>query len=165
MGTEDTDLERRVLAHEQILQGLIAHMVETEPKFLQRLSATFSHPVRLEPVRQDYTDTAAYAARFVREVVRLGGVTGADVPSQVALWDDLWPTSGEPGVLNENVPVRFEVRCRDNMWEVLCNGRLAGGYISQAGALEAAQTAIHAVFCSGGAAELSTSRTPTYHDL
>ena len=34
MNVEDTDLERRVLAHEQILQALIAHMVETEPRFL-----------------------------------------------------------------------------------------------------------------------------------
>lgn len=160
MGLEETDLERRVLAHEQILQALIAHMVETEPKFLQRLSATFSHPVRLEPVRQDYTDTAAYAASFVREIIRLGEASGTHIPSQVALWDDLWPTSGEPGILNENVPVRFEIRHRDDMWEVIRDGRLAGAYISQAGALEAVQSAIHAVFCGGGAAELlATHRT------
>jgi hypothetical protein len=30
---ENTDLERRGLAHEQILQALIAHMAEAEPKF------------------------------------------------------------------------------------------------------------------------------------
>jgi len=34
MDVENTDLERRVLAHEQILQVLIAHMAEAEPKFL-----------------------------------------------------------------------------------------------------------------------------------
>jgi hypothetical protein len=38
MDVENTDLERRVLAHEQILQALIAHMAETEPKFLDRLN-------------------------------------------------------------------------------------------------------------------------------
>jgi hypothetical protein len=31
MDIENTDLERRVLAHEQILKVLIAHMAETEP--------------------------------------------------------------------------------------------------------------------------------------
>ncbi len=157
MGAEDTDLERRVLAHEQILQGLIAHMVESEPKFLARLSQTFNHPVHMAPARREHTDTATYAARFVREIIRLGEASQAHAPSQVALWDDLWPTSGETGLLNENVPVRFEIRHRDDMWEVVRNGRLIGGYISHAGALEAAQAAIQVVFCGGGAAELLAS--------
>ena len=160
MDVEDTDLERRVLAHEQILQALIAHMVEAEPKFLERLSATFSRPVRLAPARRDHTDTAAYAARFVREVIRLGEASRARVPSQVALWDDLWPTAGEAGLLNENVPVRFEIRRRDDMWEVIRDGRLVGGYISHAGALEAAQDAIQAVFRNGDAAELLSTHRP-----
>jgi hypothetical protein len=38
MDVENTDLERRVLAHEQILQVLIAHMAEAEPKVLDRYS-------------------------------------------------------------------------------------------------------------------------------
>jgi hypothetical protein len=42
MNVEDTDLERRVLAHEQILQVLIAHMAEAEPKFLDRLQQIFT---------------------------------------------------------------------------------------------------------------------------
>jgi hypothetical protein len=33
MDVENTDLERRVLAHEQILQVLIAHLAEAEPNF------------------------------------------------------------------------------------------------------------------------------------
>lgn len=154
MDIETTDLERRVLAHERILQALIAHMVETEPKFLERLSETFSHPVRLEPERFDHVDTAAYAARFVREIIRLGEQAGAQVSSQAALWDDLWPTFGEPGLVNENIPVRFEIRRRDELWEVMRNGRLIGAYISHAGALDAVQSAIQLVFSGGGAAEL-----------
>jgi len=39
MEVENTDLERRVLAHERILQILIVHMAESEPKFLDRLRA------------------------------------------------------------------------------------------------------------------------------
>ena len=155
MSAEDTDLERRVLAHEQILQALIAHMVETEPKFLDRLSATFSHPVHMGPDHPDRTDTAAYAALFVREVIKLGGSVG-QVSEQVSRWDDLWPTHGEINLVNENVPVRFEVRQGDDLWEVLRNGRLFGGYVSRAGALEAAQMAVHDIFCGGGSAELLT---------
>lgn len=155
MTIDNGDADRRALAHEQILQALIAHMVETEPRFLERLSATFSNPVRLGPPPEGYTDTAAYAARFVREIIRLGEVQNApQVSSRVALWDDLWPTSGEDNLRRENVPVHFEIRPRDDMWEVLRDGRLIGGYISRTGALEAAQRAVHAIFCVGGSAEL-----------
>ena len=42
MDIENTDLERRVLAHEQILQVLIAHMSEAEPRFLDRLQKIFT---------------------------------------------------------------------------------------------------------------------------
>jgi len=42
MHVENTDLERRVLAHEQILQVPIAHMAEAEPKFLERLEQIFT---------------------------------------------------------------------------------------------------------------------------
>ncbi|WP_157139081.1 hypothetical protein [Asticcacaulis biprosthecium] len=161
MTSDNADLERRVLAHEEILQALIAHMVETEPRFLERLSATFRQPVHLEGDRQDDMATAAYAARFVREVIRLEEpkLVESQKPSLVALWDDLWPTSGEVGLKNENVPVRFELRQRDDMWEVIRNGRLVGGYVSHTGALEAAQQAILAVFTVGGSAELLTTDT------
>ncbi len=156
MRAEDTDLERRVLAHEQILQALIAHMVETEPKFLERLSATFNHPIEMDPAHCSRKDTADYAALFVREVVKLGNSEDQAVASRVSRWDDLWPTRGEVNLVNENVPVRFEVRRGDDLWEVTRNGRLFGGYVSRAGALEAAQIAVHDVFCDGGSAELIT---------
>jgi hypothetical protein len=68
---ENTDLERRVLAHEQILQVLIAHMAEAEPKFLDRLQQRFTKHHTLGADEQDYTDTAAYAEQFVQHVVRL----------------------------------------------------------------------------------------------
>jgi transcription termination factor NusB len=71
MAIENTDLERRVLAHEQILQVLIAHMAETEPKFLDRLQEIFTEHHTLGAEEQDYTDTAAYAQQFIHQVVRL----------------------------------------------------------------------------------------------
>lgn len=71
MPLENTDLERRVLAHEQILQVLIAHMAEAEPKFLARLREVFTQRHRLGTREQDFTDTAAYAEEFIQEVSRL----------------------------------------------------------------------------------------------
>jgi len=40
--SKNTDLERRVLAHEQILQVLITHMAAAEPRFLDRLQKIFT---------------------------------------------------------------------------------------------------------------------------
>ena len=58
MEVENTDLERRVLAHEQILQVLIAHMAEAEPKFLDQLQQVFTKHHTLGAGEQDYTGTA-----------------------------------------------------------------------------------------------------------
>ena len=161
MSDEKTDLERRVLAHEQVLQALIAYMVETDPKVLERMKAAFSRPVRIVPPF-GHTDTAAYAAAFVREVIRLGHGDGVTKdPSPVALWDDLWPTAGEANLANENVPVRFVVQHRDDLWEVLRDGRLIGGFVSQKGALETAHLAMQEVFCTGGSAELVALHPPS----
>ena len=71
MSIENTDLERRVLAHEQILQVLIAHMAEAEPKFLDRLEQIFTQKHTVGANEQDYTGTAAYAEQFIQQVVRL----------------------------------------------------------------------------------------------
>jgi hypothetical protein len=71
MDVENTDLERRVLAHEQILQVLIAHMAEAEPKFLDRLQQTFMKHHTLGADEHDYTGTAAYAEQFIQQVVRV----------------------------------------------------------------------------------------------
>ena len=61
MNVENTDLKRRVLVHEQILQ----------PKFLDRLQQIFTKHYTLGAGEQDYTDTAAYAEQFIQQVERL----------------------------------------------------------------------------------------------
>ncbi len=71
MNVENTDLERRVLAHEWILQILIAHMSEAEPKFLERLQQTFIENVHVGASEHDYKDTLAYAHQFIDQVARL----------------------------------------------------------------------------------------------
>jgi len=72
MSAENTDLERRVLAHEQILQILIAHMAEAQPEIMIRLRAVFSGHRGLGADEQDYTDTAGYAEQFIHEITRVG---------------------------------------------------------------------------------------------
>lgn len=72
MSIETTDLERRVLAHERILQALIAHIDETEPKFMERLKATFASSHVLGANEQDYTLTDQHAEQFIRQVEVLG---------------------------------------------------------------------------------------------
>ncbi len=77
MDVANTDLERRVLAHEQILQVVLAHMSKTEPKFLERLQHMFVEHRHAGASAQDYTDTLGYAQRIVEEVVRLNAKPNA----------------------------------------------------------------------------------------
>jgi hypothetical protein len=68
MPVEDTELERRVLAHERILRALIRHMAEQEPEFLARLKKTFGRGHNLGEDEQDYTSTQQYADQFIRAI-------------------------------------------------------------------------------------------------
>lgn len=68
MTIENTDLERRVLAHERILQVLIAHIAENEPKFLDRLRIVFTHTHTLGADEHEYVGTDQYAEQFVRQI-------------------------------------------------------------------------------------------------
>jgi hypothetical protein len=76
MTVENTDLERRVLAHERILQALIARLAHTDPKVLTHLREVFSLQIPLGAYEQDYTDTAGYAEQFIHEVTRLSRPAG-----------------------------------------------------------------------------------------
>jgi len=71
MDNDTTALERKVLAHEQILQVLIGHLAETEPKFLDRLKAVFTRHHILGSNEQDYVNTAQYAEQFIHEIERM----------------------------------------------------------------------------------------------
>ncbi|MEL6707547.1 MAG: hypothetical protein AAFP79_04640 [Pseudomonadota bacterium] len=70
MTIENTDLERRVLAHERILQALIRHMAEGEPDFLSRLSRTFGRGHTLGQDEQDHVSTKQYGEQFIEAIER-----------------------------------------------------------------------------------------------
>jgi hypothetical protein len=155
---EDSDLERRVLAHERILQALIAHMAEAEPKFLARLNAVFVDTMQLSRREHDYKDTDSYAEQFIREVTRLGEKSvGSPVVHEQpqASLDDVPPleVAGPRG----NATTLFQVKCRTGIWEVTQDGTFYGDYAAEAHALAAAQAAARVIQAGGGVAEVSRS--------
>ena len=68
MNIENTDLERRVLAHERILRALIRHIAEEQPDILIRLKQTFSLGHVLGEDEQDYVSTQQYGDQFIRAI-------------------------------------------------------------------------------------------------
>ena len=69
---ETTDLERRVLAHERVLQALIAFMARTEPRFVDHLRERFVEPMRMARHEHDHSETDDYAEEFIRAVMLIG---------------------------------------------------------------------------------------------
>lgn len=66
---EETSLERRVLAHERILQIVVAHLVENEPNLLSRLNEVFVTPVKMDRCEHDYTNTEGFAEECIRAII------------------------------------------------------------------------------------------------
>jgi hypothetical protein len=156
VGPENTDLERRVLAHERILQALIAHMAESEPEFVERLDSLFGGPMRVDRREHDYTDTDAYADRFIRGIRRLD-----DPPEKVAAprasntprsadLDPVPPMARQP----ETVPILFQLARRAGVWEVTKDGAFYGHYYEKQPAFEAVNAAAQAIVASGRSADI-----------
>jgi len=134
---EDTDLERRVLAHERILQALIAHMAETEPRFVDRLRATFGSSDQLRRSEHDYVDTESYAEQFIKEVTRLGSTLGRVAPdarSPVRPAEHPRPAGSVDAPNSARKRDSFEVSIRAGVWNVNKNGRFFGDFLSRADA-------------------------------
>ncbi len=69
-------------------------------------------------------------------------------------WDDLFPTVGEPGVVNANAPTRFYVMPRGRTWEVFRNSQFWGTFTSKVEARDCVRTEMQRLFSSGAAADL-----------
>ena len=157
---ENTDLERRVLAHEQILQALIVHMAETEPEFITRLNRAFNNPDHLSRREHDYTDTAKHAEQFVREVIRLGAESGkSTVPAGLPPSPPHRASAAEHvGEQHGVVPTVFLVAHQPGRWTVTRDGQFYGHYFAGKPALDAAQAAICAIVANGGSAVMARPR-------
>lgn len=151
---EGTDLERRVLAHERILQVLIAHMAETEPKFVAQLNAVFGENLPGSRREHDFTDTDAYADQFVRKVVELvehhgqRGAIGEPMPRSSDLFHGDAPSRGVSAV------TQLEVKRHAGIWEIIRDGQFYGHYDQDQPAFDAAEAVAVAIVASGGAADL-----------
>lgn len=70
MDPEDTDLERRVLAHARILRTLIRFLAEERPEFLPRLKSAFGAGHNIGEYEQDFSSTEQYGDIFIRSIER-----------------------------------------------------------------------------------------------
>jgi hypothetical protein len=155
---ETTDLERRVLVLDRILQALIAHMAETEPRFIDRLSATFTDPVHVAHQEQNYIDTASYAERFIREIVRLGEQPRGlrtRAPQNFQNQKQAERRLVAPPEISDSPALVFELRHRSGIWQVTKDGRFYGDFLSEKEALDSAEAAVRSVVANGGRATLS----------
>lgn len=131
--SESTELERRVLAHERILQALIAQMAESEPKFLARLSDTFCVPIAMTRSEHDYTDTESYAADFVRSAVSLGEKAAwnasAAARARPARKGAPPATARDGGAPTE--PPQILMTHVNSIWRITIDGRFYGDFIKE----------------------------------
>lgn len=151
MAVENTDLERRVLAHEEILQSLMAQLEESEPGFLDRLRQRFAGS-RRGAHEHDYTETADYAEAFLHEVMRLVRAHDArslDQPPAKAA-----RTTPAAMTTDLDVPVVIRTSAVGGVWHVTRDDVFLGDYLAEEPARSAAEKAAHEIEGRGGRAEL-----------
>ena len=151
MAVENTDLERRVLAHEQILQALMAQLAEGDPRFLDQLRERFAG-VRRGAHEHDYTETADYAEAFLHEVMRLFRAHDAKSPDQPAGKAD-W-TMPAAKTSGPNPPVVIRTSQVGGVWHVTRDKVFFGDYLAEGPARSAAEKAAQEIERRGGRAEL-----------
>lgn len=139
---ETTDLERRVLAHERILQALIAYLARTEPRFVDHLRERFVEPMSMARREHDHRETDDYAEEFIRVVMLLGEerVPKAKEPEMTAKRSMPPKIRGGQGSYVNRPTQRdwVQVDERNGIWEVKVNGRFRGNYHLKEHALAAA---------------------------
>jgi hypothetical protein len=158
MPSEDTDLERRVLAHEEILQALMAQLAEGQPGFLDRMSDRFAS-ARRGAHEHDYVETADYSEAFLHEVMRLVRAHEARhaVPAAAAAAEaPRVPRAREP-----DRPVVVRTWPIGGVWHVTRDEVFFGDYLAEGPARAAAARAARHIEVLGGRAQV-TFEAPRY---
>ncbi|MCU9848957.1 hypothetical protein OEZ60_13180 [Defluviimonas sp. WL0024] len=139
---ETTDLERRVLAHERVLQALIAYMSRSEPRFVDHLRERFVEPMNMARHEHGYRGADDYAEEFIRAVMLLGEAreprlleNEAKVGLTRSPQEQLRPEHSRKRSTQGD---RVQLRERNGMWEVQVDGELRGDYYEKRHALAAA---------------------------
>ncbi len=139
---ETTDLERCVLAHERILQALIAYMSRTEPRFIDHLRERFVEPMSMARHEHDYRETDDYAEEFIRAVMLLGEPRVPKAKEhEMTDMKPVPPKSRGSQESSMDRPVQrggVQVRERNGIWEVQVDGKFRGDYHQKEHALAAA---------------------------
>lgn len=140
LSPETTELERRVLAHERILQSLIAFMSRSDPRFIDHLRKRFVEPMSMARREHDYTDVDDYAEEFIRAIMRLGEIlasrplkeTDSEASAHRHHHDDVSLVAR---------PDRVQLHQRNGIWQMTIDGNFHGDYHRQENALAAAALA------------------------
>ncbi|WP_193181643.1 hypothetical protein [Nisaea sediminum] len=146
---ENTDIERRVLAHEKILQCLIAQMAETEPRYLDRLRSIFSRPGVLERSEHDFTDTASYADEFIKTITKMCQPAYLSVivpPASPARHEPEKTRRAPVPAFRQAEQNRFRIVRKSGIWNVTRNGRFLGDYFVRIDAEKAIHRALSDMF-------------------
>ncbi|MDU8946690.1 hypothetical protein [Ovoidimarina sediminis] len=138
---ETTDLERRVLAHEKVLQSLIAFMARTEPRFVDHLRKRFVEPMSMARHEHDHRETDDYAEEFIRAVMLLGEARAPQLKEPKVTYEPpglpkdqglAVPLQGRPARRD-----RVQLNERNGIWEVKVDGKFRGDYHQKEHALAA----------------------------
>lgn len=151
MPVENTDLERRVLAHEQILQALMAQLAEGQPGFLDRMRERFAS-TRRGAHDHDYVETADYAEAFLHEVMRLGRVQDAKSANRPSVTPQ--KTTPAAKASNPDPPVLIRTLPYGGVWRVTRDHVFLGDYLAEGPARDAATKAAREIESQGGRVEL-----------
>jgi hypothetical protein len=147
MTVENTDLERRVLAHERVLQALLAELARKNPGILDALRSSFIVGSR-QAYQHDYVETDDYAEQFMVEVNRLirrlPQERLADLKGESPM-----PTPPQKGAPSSDL-IRTELR--DGVWHVTRNDKFYGDYLTQQSAVDAALKLSRDIERGGGVA-------------
>ena len=132
---EATDLERRVLAHERILQSLIAYMSRTEPRFVEHLRDRFVDPMTMAGHEHDFWDVDDYAAEFIRAIILIGEKSK---PAVVGERKHSSPATGlAPLEQPANSCDRVQMKETNGIWHVTVDGAFWGDFREKEWALTA----------------------------
>lgn len=178
MADQNTDLERRVLAHERILQFLIGELGHDDPPLLDRLALRFA-PQGRGADAHEHTDAEDYAEQFVREIRKLGEDRPAPVPVRAKKPDNdavavplaalakgapasspAPPPAPAPAPAPAQVPVAVGVRKRSGVWEVRTNDGHHGDYRQRSDAIEAALTEVGTRIDAGNVVDFEIEGRP-----
>jgi hypothetical protein len=134
-----TELERRVLAHERILQSLIAYMSRTEPRFVDHLRERFVESMKMVRHEHDYRDVDDYAEAFIRAVMMMGESGKPSLSNDLKQRAPLQTTTASRAheLRQSSTPDRVQMKKTNGIWHVTVDCEFWGDFHSQEQALAA----------------------------